>query len=189
MRPLDRTTELSRSAALGWMDLGNCQEAICELDHIAPRFLRHPEILELRWLIYVKAKKWDLACDVAKILRNTKPDNPNYWIWLACATRDKSSGGLVAACKILGKAHKLFPKDATIVEGLACYSYQLGKLDRAQKFMKTAIALSHPVKIKNRKGSMVFFDCSACGKGVETFIGKWGSIIDCPHCGGKTKVQ
>jgi hypothetical protein len=52
------------SAAIGWLELGNWQESNEELEKIAPTFRVHPDALEIRWLIYSRAKKWDMCLDI-----------------------------------------------------------------------------------------------------------------------------
>jgi hypothetical protein len=48
-------------AAQGWLELGDHLEADKELDEITPELRVHPDVLEIRWQIYAKEKKW-LAC-------------------------------------------------------------------------------------------------------------------------------
>ena len=48
-------------AAQGWVELGNHLEANAELENIAAEHRAHPVVLETRWRVYAKAKKWDGA--------------------------------------------------------------------------------------------------------------------------------
>ena len=52
-------------AAQGWLELGSPIEANEELEQIAPQLRAHPDVLEIRWQIYAKEKKWEACVDVA----------------------------------------------------------------------------------------------------------------------------
>jgi hypothetical protein len=62
-------------AAHGWLELGNHIEADKELDRITPQLRVHPDVLDIRWQIDARAKKWDACVD-------TRPDTatslPSY---------------------------------------------------------------------------------------------------------------
>ncbi len=84
------------SAAIGWLELGNWQEANDELEQIQPRLRGHPEVLAVRLAIYQEADNWEMAGDVAEILRNQNPDDAQWWLSLAYATRRRPGSGLPA---------------------------------------------------------------------------------------------
>jgi hypothetical protein len=51
-------------AAEGWLELGNYLEANEELERIQPRVRAHPLVLEVRWTICAKAKKWEACVEI-----------------------------------------------------------------------------------------------------------------------------
>jgi hypothetical protein len=56
VKPLDPPDSLHLRAAQGWLELGDHLEANSELDKITAFLRSHPDVLELRWQIYAKAK-------------------------------------------------------------------------------------------------------------------------------------
>lgn len=63
-------------AAEGWLELGNWKEANEELELITPQLRAHPFVLEMRYKIYVAAKKWEMAVEIARGMSDLLPDNP-----------------------------------------------------------------------------------------------------------------
>jgi predicted Zn-dependent protease len=90
--------------------LGDVLAANEELEQIAPELRAYPSVLCVRYQIYSKAKKWDLATEIAATLTEQLPNDPAFWISLAYATRRKKEGGIQEAKTILIKAKTLFPK-------------------------------------------------------------------------------
>lgn len=83
-------------AAEGWKELGNLVEACNELEEIQAEARAHPVVLSIRYEIYARAGRWNMAAEVAEGLTNMLPDEPGHWINLACATRRKTGGGIPA---------------------------------------------------------------------------------------------
>jgi hypothetical protein len=63
---LSRTTTDNFVATEGWLELGKWREANEELERITPEMRAHPLVLRLRWEIYAKAGKWEMAAEVAQ---------------------------------------------------------------------------------------------------------------------------
>jgi tetratricopeptide (TPR) repeat protein len=129
-------------AALGWLELGNHLEANEELEKITPQFRAHPDVLEIRWQICAKEKKWDACRDLAASITQLDPARDAGWIHLAYSTRRASDGGLEKARTILLSAGKLFPNVSIIPYNLACYECQLGNLKEALLWLGKAIDLA-----------------------------------------------
>jgi tetratricopeptide (TPR) repeat protein len=128
-------------AAQGWLELGSPLEAEVELEGITPASRAHPAVLEIRFQICAAAQKWDVAAEIARELVQISPEEPQFWISQAYATRRTTGGGIAQAKDILDKAQALFPKVWTIPYNLACYCAQLGRLDEAQEWFKRALAI------------------------------------------------
>ncbi len=126
---------------MGWLELGNWREANDELDKITPSFLAHPNVLEVRFQICAKAEKWDAAAELARELVQINPNEAQFWISHAYATRRMPGGGIPEAKDILREAQRLFPKEHLIAYNLACYDCQLGDNSEAWKWLKTAFDL------------------------------------------------
>jgi hypothetical protein len=62
--PLEPPDSFHLIAADGWLDLGDAVSANNELEEISPEMRVHPAVLAMRYDIYHKAEKWDLAAEV-----------------------------------------------------------------------------------------------------------------------------
>jgi predicted Zn-dependent protease len=75
MKPLPHPDNKHLEAAEGWLELGNWKEANEELENITPQLRAHPFVLEVRYQIYAKAKKWEGAVEIARTLSEMLPNN------------------------------------------------------------------------------------------------------------------
>jgi tetratricopeptide (TPR) repeat protein len=148
VKSLESPDHFHLSAAIGWLELGNWQEANEELEKITLALGAHPDVLEVRFEIYSKAGKWDLAAAIASALVQIRPDDPQCWISHAYATRRMPGGGIPQAKEILSKAQALFPKQPLIPYNLACYTCQLGDHKEAWKWLEIAFALGNAKLVK-----------------------------------------
>ena len=130
MRLIEPPDSHCLSAAIGWLELGNCQEAMLELDQMHEELRSHPVVLQARYDIHAKAGQWNEAAEIATRLLELSPANCGAWTGLSYATRRKQGGGIPQAKEILLKAAARFPKEPLIAYNLACYECQLGNLDQ-----------------------------------------------------------
>lgn len=79
LKQLNRSDNFHLSAAERWMELGDFVSACSELEEITAEARANPVVLSMRFSIYAKAKKWDLAAGVAEALTNMLPDKPESW--------------------------------------------------------------------------------------------------------------
>jgi hypothetical protein len=141
MKPLEPPDSHHLSASMGWLGLGDWQEANKELDRIAPEFRRHPGVLLARHEIFSKGRQWNNADEVARELIQIHPEESQFWIWHAYAARRMTGGGIPQAREILDKARQLFNAEPLIPFNLACYECQLGNLQAAWKWLETAFKI------------------------------------------------
>ena len=127
------------AAAEGWFELGLHLEANLELEKIQPQLCGHPDVLELRWHIYAKEKKWDACLDIAAALINCAPKRVDGWIHRSFTLHELQR--TQEAFDQLLPAADQFPKVWTIPYNLACYASMLHQFDVAQKWLKQAMAL------------------------------------------------
>jgi predicted Zn-dependent protease len=92
--------------AEGWLGLGDFVSASNELEEIMAQERAHPAVLSLRYAIYAKGGRRDMAADVAEGLLAMLPDKARTWINLTCATRRKTGGGIPDAKRILNNQSK-----------------------------------------------------------------------------------
>src|SRR5262245_3992652 len=126
-------------AAVGYVELGMFQEANDQLENIDPFNRAAPEVLAVRIAVYRGLKKWELMREVAKRLAEFQPDDIQWTISLAYATRRADS--IQAAKEILLNAESKFPKEGIIKYNLACYCCQLQDIQNAKDYLKKAFVI------------------------------------------------
>ncbi len=67
------------SAAEGWLMLGDPVSAQEELARITPSFHAHPEVLDVRWQVLLKAKQHAQCLEIAKLLVQIAGGHPMSW--------------------------------------------------------------------------------------------------------------
>ena len=144
--PLEPHDQHHLNAAQGWIELGNQQEADLELEQIAPELHDHPGVLEVRWHIYAKAKKWDRALEMASSLIELVPDISLGWRHRSyCLHELKRTEG---ARDNLVRVVENFADDPILPYNLACYECQLGRLEQAKVWLEKACKLGGRKQIK-----------------------------------------
>jgi predicted Zn-dependent protease len=134
-------------AAEGWLELGNYSEAREELAAVSPSNKDHPEVLNVRWEIFSRARQWKACEDVARTLTALTPEQPLGWIHLAHALHKQHK--YQEAYDTLLSVLNLFPKCPAIFYDLAVYGCRLQKLDEARAWLDKASSVSsHPKRIK-----------------------------------------
>ena len=111
-------------AAAGWIQLGDYDSANDELEKIRAEWRAHPDVLDLRWLIYSNDEQWDACLDIASAIVKMVPDRAQGWLDKAFSLRRANDGGVEKAKTVLLEAAKLFPDDSMIQYNLACYCAQ-----------------------------------------------------------------
>ena len=134
------------SAALGWLELGNADEAAEEIARIRPEFLEHPDVLDVRWSVCSAGKSWEAALAIAELEVRTAPEEPGGWVHRAYALRRICNGSLQRAWDALRPAFEKFPKEPIIPYNLACYAAQFGRLDEAWDWLHQAMEAAGDVK-------------------------------------------
>jgi tetratricopeptide (TPR) repeat protein len=123
-------------AAQGWLELGNHLEAYQEMQHIQPACSTHPLVLLVRWVIYAKANKWEMAVATAEALMEVFPEDSYGWVLRSFALHEMKRTE-DAWDRLLPGADR-FPKEPMIPYHLACYASRLGRLDEARKWLRRA---------------------------------------------------
>ena len=135
-------------AAAGWIQLGDYDSANDELEKIRAEWRAHPDVLDLRWLIYSHHKQWDACLDIASAIVKIASGRVWGWVHKAYALRRATGGGIEKAKPVLLEAAKLFPDDDIIQYNLACYCAQLGQLNAAQEHLDKSYELGDAKQIK-----------------------------------------
>ena len=137
--PLEHPDKTHWQAATGYLELGMALDADAELEKIDPFNRAAPQVLALRIEIYRKLKKWELMREIAKRLNEFQPDEVQWVLSYAFATRRAVS--IEVAREILLKSVARFPKEAAIFFNISCYQAQLGMLDSAKDYLKRAFEI------------------------------------------------
>ncbi|MDB6055456.1 MAG: hypothetical protein JWN25_2979 [Verrucomicrobiales bacterium] len=133
-------------AAEGWLELGNWEEAHAELECVSPRYLAHPETLQVRWHLHAALKQWDLAVELAKVLTKAEPEVPFGWIQTAYGLHELKK--TEEAYLFLKPAVEAFPKEWVMRYNMACYSCQLGKMEEAREWLQSAYLCGNEKQIQ-----------------------------------------
>jgi predicted Zn-dependent protease len=139
MNALQHPDVLYLEAAKGWIILGDLKEANRELDQITLDQQKHPDVLEVRFAIYSKARKWVVCMELAAAMLELAPDRPTAWINSAQTLHEMKQ--TQDAWNALYAVRERFPKVATIPYNLACYACKLGRLNDSRKWLRKAVAL------------------------------------------------
>ena len=134
------------TAACGYVQFQMFQEANEELEKIDPFLRAAPEILALRIEIYRGLQKWELMSELTRRLTEFDPDNPQWPVSLAYATRRANS--IEVAKEILLSAETKFPTEAVIKYNLACYSCQTAEIQKAKNYLKKAFEIDSSWRLK-----------------------------------------
>lgn len=126
-------------AAQGWIELGSDEEAGRELDRIEPGLQTHPDVLELRWDLCARARRWPEALVVARQLVARAPDRCGGWIHLSYTLHELQR--TQEAWDSLRPVAERFPTVSTIPYNLACYACRLGRLDDAREWLTLAMGV------------------------------------------------
>ena len=137
--PLEPENQRLLTAAEGFLDLGMPLDANDEIESMDPELRHVPEVLAVRVGIYRALEAWPLMQTVAKQLALYAPDEVDWTVAWAYATRRTDS--LESARLILVNAVERLPGVAVFHFNLACYAAQLGELDRSKVYLSRAIEL------------------------------------------------
>ncbi len=134
------------SAAEGWLELGNCPEALAELDHIAAGEQGRLEVLAVRWSVLAQLKCWEDCVGIAAAMIERAPECVFGWIHRSYALHELKRTR--EARDLLRPAADRFSDDETIPYNLACYECQLGDFPAARGWLRRAMTLRKPVEVK-----------------------------------------
>ena len=144
--PLKPENQRLLTAAEGFLELDMPLEANDEIEGMDPDLRLVPEVLAVRVGIYRAIEAWPLMQVVAKQLALHAPDDADWTIAWAFATRRTDS--LEAARLILVNAVERLPGVAVFHFNLACYAAQLGELDRSKVYLSRAVELRPDLRLR-----------------------------------------
>ena len=132
-------------AAEGWLELGNPAEARAELELIPKNLLKHPDVLEVSWLLFAHEQNWPACVKAADLLVQQAPDRPGGWIHRSFALHELER--TEEAFNLLYHVRDSFPDQWVIPYNLACYLAQIGRIHEAAEELASALEVdSNAVK-------------------------------------------
>ena len=136
-------------AALGWLQLGNWQEAHEELERLPAEMLATPAVLVLRCRIYPHAGRWHTVEIMAEGAAHAYPEEPRFythWAW-ALHRQGRTADGLSVA----SQAAERFIDSGAIAYAVACLYGALEQVSDAAHWLKLALQRTHdPEKLRLR---------------------------------------
>jgi len=126
-------------AAQGYTELGMHAEALEEIEALASAVRNRPDILELRILILMHAKKWGIALADCHKLCELRPEATVGYIHTAFCLHELGRSGEAKSVLLSGPTALL--NEPTYHYNLACYECVLGNLESAQAHLETSFAL------------------------------------------------
>ena len=147
MKELGLPDRRQLEAAQGWLELGNDVEATRELEGITAENRDHPAVLEVRWHICARTRKWDAALDLASALIQSAPEHPLGWVHRSYCLHElkRTEEARDNLLRVVDK----FPDDPIMRYNLACYHCRLGRLDQARIWLRKAFAIADKAKLKD----------------------------------------
>lgn len=127
------------NGAIGWLALGNTQEARADFEQLTQRHRQLPEALSFEWQLLAAERRWETAVEVADRWTRVAPDAAEAWIQRSFALHEQRA--TQEAWDKLLPAATLFPTVSTIAYNLACYACQLGHLDAGRRWLRRAMRM------------------------------------------------
>jgi tetratricopeptide (TPR) repeat protein len=150
VKPLEAPDVHYVRAAEGWLELGCPGQANQELRKLTPQSCSHPDVLEVLWQVYARAKLWNACVEIGSTLLELDPGRASGWLRWAYALRRAAGDGLRVAWVALLPAAEKFPELPPIPFNLACYAAQMGRLAEARGWLNRALAIAERAGHQNR---------------------------------------
>jgi tetratricopeptide (TPR) repeat protein len=125
------------NAAQGWLELGDTEQALLELNEMSPCVSDELPVLQFAWMLHAHRKDWSSALECAQRLLDFHPQDHSGWVDLSFSLHELRRTA-EARDNLLAVARQ-FPEVATIPYNLACYEAQLGNLDQAYQWLSKAL--------------------------------------------------
>ena len=116
-----------------------CSDALAELDAIDPKLQDRADILEMRVLSLLKARRWADALVSSRKLSKLNPDANGGYIHAAYCLHELGRTEEARAMLLSGPA--TLTQEPTYHYNLACYESVLGNMEAAQAYLDTSIAI------------------------------------------------
>jgi len=127
------------TAAQGYSELGMHDDAIAELEAIDADAWDRPEVLEVRLLILMHARRWKEALAASRKLCKICPESPSGFIHAAFCLHELGRTQDAKSMLVGGPPSLL--KEPTYHYNLACYEARLGNFAEAHAHLETSFGM------------------------------------------------
>ncbi len=127
------------SAAQGYSELGMHREALAELNALDESAQEQPEILEMRLLILMHAKKWKEALAISRRLCKSAPESHAGFVHAAFCLHELGKTDEAKTVLLGGPAS--LSNEPTYHYNLACYECALGNLEAARAHLDVSFSM------------------------------------------------
>jgi tetratricopeptide (TPR) repeat protein len=131
--------ERSLLSAQGYIELEMPDEALKELDTLAPRDQLRPEALQMRLFVVMHAKRWEQALSVCARLRAVAPKDTTGYIHAAFCLHEMGRTSEAKELLLAGPSSLL--SEPTYHYNLGCYDAVLGNLKEASQHLETSFRM------------------------------------------------
>ena len=131
-------------AAQGYSELSMFDDALAELETLPPETAGHEDVVELRAVILMQARRWKPALEASRRLCVLQPDQTGGYIHVAFCLHEM--GRTEEAREVLLGGPDALRAEPTFHYNLACYEAQLGDLTTARQCIKAAIEINSSFK-------------------------------------------
>jgi Flp pilus assembly protein TadD len=118
-------------AASGYAELGMFRESVAELDAIAPRHQKRPEVLHLRLHYLMRKKRWAAALRISRELCRVAPDCGTGFLHAGFCLHQL--GKTAEAKKLLITGPVALLKEPIYYYNMGCYEALLGDVQGARE--------------------------------------------------------
>lgn len=130
--------------ALGWLELGLPEDALRELEALAPRDRMRRQALELKLVAQMKAERWNAGADTGRLLCLREPKEPRFFIQAAYCLHE--TGDTEAARNWLMTGPSSLIEDPLFHYNIACYHAVLGERKQARSHLRRALSMDESLR-------------------------------------------
>lgn len=135
VNPFERTIK----AAQGYYELQMLSESVCELDSLPLTAQLRADVLEMRALILIKARRWCDGVDASEKLCAVAPDAASGFLHLAFCMHEL--GRTQQAMEVLLEGPPSLNREPTFHYNMACYECTLGNLTAARAYLDASFSM------------------------------------------------
>jgi predicted Zn-dependent protease len=136
---ISRIEDRTLLSAQGYFELGMSAEALAELDSLPAVRQQRNEVLQMRLLIHMRARRWQEALEYSETLYQRRPEEALGFIHAAFCLHELGRTAEAKALLLNGPTALL--NEPTYHYNLGCYDAALGNIAEAQAHLRLSFKL------------------------------------------------